>query len=51
MLWFIHVPRLCWFTPMVHRLMTRVSGSANTAASSRRSSTGTPESFEVYSKV
>ena len=51
MLWFIHVPRLCWFTPIVHSDMTLASGSANTSASSRRSSAGTPESSETYSNV
>ena len=51
MLWFIQVPRLCWFTPIVHSDMMFLSGSANSSASAFRSSAGTPESSEVYSKV
>ena len=43
MQWFIHVPRLCWFTPMVHSDMTFLFGSANTSASALRSSTAAGE--------
>ncbi len=51
MQWFIQVPRLCWFTPMVHRESTLRLLSANTSASSWMSSAGTPESSEAYSSV
>ena len=51
MQWFIQVPRLCWFTPMVQSESTRRLLSANTSASSWISSAGMPESSEAYSRV